>query len=228
MVPNTVSVRKRQLRGNLKYNGVTLLTYRIDYPEFLSLRFPRCLLRINRFYRDRAVAFQRYCETELFPLAVAQYQDDVQNNYPVRVFEVIQDYQITCLSDCVISIYFDQYQYTGGAHGNTVRKSQTWNLQSCTMFQLERLVFCPPNYKTFILRQVAAEIRKNPEIYFDNYEELIAETFNKNSFYCTPRGIVVYYQQYDIAPYSSGIREFLIPYSLCVLDPRRLCAAVRD
>ena len=58
--------------------------------------------------------------------------------------------------------------------------------------------------------------------YFENYKELINKTFNPNSFYCTPEGISVYYQQYDIAPYSSGIREFLMPYTYCVKNPETL------
>ncbi|MFU2363539.1 MAG: RsiV family protein, partial [Clostridiales bacterium] len=36
------------------------------------------------------------------------------------------------------------------------------------------------------------------------------ETINFDSYYLTPKGIVIYFQQYDIAPYSSGLPEFLI------------------
>ncbi|MEA4987263.1 MAG: RsiV family protein, partial [Anaerovorax sp.] len=68
------------------------------------------------------------------------------------------------------------------------------------------------------------QIKKEPEIYFDDYETLVVETFNPKNFYCTPEGVVVYYLQYDIAPYSSGIREFLIPYGDCVIDPIKMCS----
>ncbi|HWQ73960.1 MAG TPA: RsiV family protein, partial [Syntrophomonas sp.] len=56
-----------------------------------------------------------------------------------------------------------------------------------------------------------------------NYEELVEQTFDVNNFYCTPQGVVVYFQQYDIAPYASGIREFLLPYNRCIIDPARKC-----
>ncbi|MPM61403.1 hypothetical protein SDC9_108261 [bioreactor metagenome] len=156
-------------------------------------------------------------------MAVEQYKGDIQNNFPIRVFEAMQVYKITYLHACIISVYFDRYQYTGGAHGNTVRTSQTWQLQRCGLIPLKQLVRCPPDYKTYILKEVEAQIRKELEIYFENYKELIKQTFNENSFYATSKGIVVYYQQYDIAPYSSGIREFLIPYSDCVINPKKLC-----
>ena len=36
---------------------------------------------------------------------------------------------------------------------------------------------------------------------------------NENqAYYLNRDGIIVYFQQYEIAPYSSGIREFKIPY----------------
>lgn len=220
---NFISVKKIVLENSLKYNGVTLLTYKIEYPRFSSSSYPMCLLKVNRFYKDKALEFQRYCQTELFNMAVEQYKEDVANNYPVRVFETMQVYDVTYARSCIISVYFDRYEYTGGAHGNTIRTSQTWNLQKCGLIQLEQLVNCPPDYKSYILKQIEAQIKKNPDIYFENYNELIAQTFNGNSFYATPKGIVVYYQQYDIAPYSSGIREFLIPYSDCVINPKKMC-----
>lgn len=218
-----VSVKKNGFEDELKYNGVTLLTYRIEYPEFCSSCFIRCLAIVNRFYKDRALEFKRYCETELFGMAVAQYIGDMENNFPVRVFDAQQIFEVTCLCSCIISLYVDRYEYTGGAHGNTIRSSQTWKLQKCAIVWLRQLVCCPPDYITYILSEVQAQIEENPDIYFDNYEELIVETFNENSYYCTLEGIVVYYQQYDIAPYSSGIREFLIPYGWCVLDPVKMC-----
>jgi len=220
---NMVSVRKNVICDKLKYNGETLVTYKIEYPEFASSCYKMCLRKVNMFYLEKALEFQKYCETELFDMAVIQYNYDVANGYPIRAFQAQLVYDMTYLCSCIISVYFDRYEYTGGAHGNTVRTSQTWNLQSCGIIELPQLVRCLPSYKSYILSAVEAQVEKEPDIYFENYEELIAETFNGDSYYCRQRGVVVYYQQYDIAPYSSGIREFLIPYSYCVINPIMLC-----
>jgi hypothetical protein len=72
-------------------------------------------------------------------------------------------------------------------------------------------------------KKIVAQIMESPDIYFDNYEELVEQTFNENSFYFTPEGVVIYFQLYHIAPYSSGIREFLLPYNKCIIDPARIC-----
>lgn len=214
-----ISAKKIVLKNCLQYDGKTLLSYTIEYPQFCSCSFQTCLNKINECYRNEALEYQKYCETDLFNMAVDQYKDDQANDFPIRVFEVMQVFRITYLNACIVSLYFDRYEYTGGAHGNTVRTSQTWNLKTCSVIRLQQMVRCQPDYKTYILKRVGAQIRRNPDIYFENYNELIAQTFDENNFYITPRGIVIYYQLYDIAPYSSGIREFLIPWGCGV----RLC-----
>lgn len=86
-----------------------------------------------------------------------------------------------------------------------------------------QLVRCPPDDKTYLLSEINTQIQTEPDFYFENAGELAEKTFRADRFYCTPEGIVIYYQQYDIAPYASGIPEFLIPYSACVLNPEQSC-----
>lgn len=217
---------KNVLKRELEYEGKILLTYRIAYPVFQGTMYQMALAVVNKYYEQKALAYQAYLENELFAQAVEQYKASLENNYPMPVYEAIVEYKQTYANACILSLYFDKYEYTGGAHGNTVRCSQTWNLQRCGRINLEELFGCDLHYKEYIFQQVKSQIKKNPDIYFENYETLLVDTFNPESFYCTPHGIVVYYQQYDIAPYASGIREFLIPYSDCVRDPAVTCFSV--
>ncbi len=223
MDANKISINKKVLTEELSYNGTVLMTYTIEYPEFRASVFQLCLSMINAYYHTKALEMQRTCRTELFDLAVEQYRDDIQNHYPVRVFEAMLVYKVTYSSACIISLYFDRYQFTGGAHGTTTRYAQTWNLQKCAKVRLNELIVCQTGLKETVLNAVIQQIERSPELYFDKYMELVRETFNENSFYCTKKGITIFFQQYDIAPYSSGIREFLLPYSECVTDPQKLC-----
>jgi len=223
MADSLVAVNTVALEENLDYNGEILLHYKIEYPEFKSPRYQMTLAYINRYYAVTAREYQRYIKTELFNMAVEQYKDAIEHGFPVRVFEALQVFEMTYNSACILSLYVDRYTYTGGAHGNTIRSSQTWNMQKGYMIRLGQLFRCRIVPKAYILARVTEQIQENPEIYFEDYPKLIDENFDENSFYCTPDGLVVYYQQYDIAPYSSGIPEFMIPYTGCVIDPARLC-----
>jgi len=207
----------------MKYDDVTVLNYRIEYPEFVSDNYKKSIRAVNQFYKGEALALQNNFRTKLYRMAVEQYLDDIKNGFPVHVFEALQTFEVTYNKACIISLYFDNYRYTGGAHGLTVRTSQTWNLKTGKMLKLRELYKCSDNYKSYIKKKIIEQIRENPDIYFVNYEELVEQTFDVNNFYCTPQGVVVYFQQYDIAPYASGIREFLLPYNRCIIDPARKC-----
>jgi len=224
---NIVSIKKIVINNEMKYDDHIVLNYKIEYPDFKSSYYQMSLLVINKFYKEKALEYQEHCKDELFNAAVEQYKYDVENGFPIRSYEALQVFESTYNCGCIISLYFDQYEYTGGAHGNTLRYSQTFNLQKCSRITLKQLFDCSLDYKTYILKQVKTQIEQDTSIYFDNYAKLIVDAFNEKSFYCTSEGLVVYYQQYDISPYSSGIREFLIPYSDCVINPIKKCFPIK-
>lgn len=46
------------------------------------------------------------------------YLQAVENGYPVMVYEVIAEFTVTYNQNCALSLYTDQYIFTGGAHGS--------------------------------------------------------------------------------------------------------------
>lgn len=218
-----VEMTNRVLEDALYYNGDIVLTYQINYPEFSAPVYQLSLLAVNGYYRARALTFQEYVKGELYREAVEQYQFAVKHGYPTMSYEALVKYSPTYMSACIISLYEDKYTFTGGAHGNTVRSAQTWNLQKCQRIRLEQLIGCTADYRAYVQEQVRQQIEADPQWYFEDYEKLLVQTFDPDSFYCTDQGVTVFYQQYDIAPYAGGIREFLLPYSACVAHPHDTC-----
>lgn len=210
-----------RMQDVMKYNGETVLRYRIEYPVF---HWPRqAPKRINRYYQQLA-QFQRHSiQSELYCQAVRQYRYAIKNDLPMPVYEVQIDFVVTDQTECSASLYMERYEFTGGAHGNTLRTSQTWNVPQAFRLSLGQILRCG-DPKHYLLEHIQSQIAKNPDNYFDNGSMLAVKTFNPNQFYCTPQGLVIYYQPYDIAPHSSGVPEFLIPYSESVCDPQQLCA----
>lgn len=211
-----IELENNVIERQMYYKNTMILHYKINYPQ-LRLRWPaEAAGRINRFYRTKALTFKRYCETELYYMAVKEYKYSVANGFPIRPYEADLAYTVTFDRDCYLSLYFDQYQFTGGAHGSTVRTSQTWNFPAGRRIALRQMFSPPVRYREFILKtvqsQIAQEIQNGNNIYFENYEQLTRETFRSENFYLTDQGLAVYFQQYDIAPYSSGIPVFIIPY----------------
>lgn len=220
-----VEIKNNVLKEQLYHKGTMVLSYSIQYPSFFYPKYQMSLNRINQFYNAKAVAYRRYVKGVLYKTAVEQYEYSVANGFPVRAFEAVADYNVTYNRDCAISLYSDRYEYTGGAHGITKRSSDTWNIQTGRRIHLSRLFAPSVNFVDYIItsvkEQIARQIQSGNDIYFSDYEQYVVSKFNLNQFYLTKEGIVVYYQQYDIAPYSSGIPEFTIPYNgESVLKPR--------
>lgn len=214
-----VTVNQTTIGKLLNHKETLLLKYQIKYPQFTSDSEyqQRPLNYINYAIRNIVIALIRKYNEEFYEDALTQYYEAMVNNYPFNNFEAQVDYQITYNDNCIISLYFDRYEYTGGAHGMTIRTSFTWDTRTGRLIELPPYFSDLTGYKewivAFVCDQVEKERSEGENIYFDDYCSLAEKNFNPRSYYLSPEGIVIYYQQYDIAPYASGIREFTIPYS---------------
>lgn len=199
-------INKNILEKEMFYDGNLVLKYYIEYPSINSN------MVFNNYNKKLAIGLQLQSEGELYEQAVQTYKYNKENGYPIMVYEVYRTYEVTLNTNNVLSLYIDEYVFTGGAHGSTVRTSQTWNLYQNCMMPLESFFPNNPYFMVDVLKEINRQILDNKEIYFEDACNLVLETFNPDSFYLVPEGIVIYFQQYDIAPYSSGIRTFLIKY----------------
>jgi len=210
-----------------KFMSADLLKLHISYLQ-INLNYNTLAKNnINKFYKREACQFMHYASTEIRKNAIESYLYAQKNNFPFFPYEAITKYAVTLNAACKLSTYSDQYQYTGGAHGNTLRSSSNWNLNTGARIKIDDLFYNGENFVPLILDQIILlakeQINQDTYIYFDNYKELIVKNFNPNNFYLTPIGITIFYQQYEVGPYSSGIIEFHIPYnSLGLSYPRCL------
>lgn len=211
----------KEIRREFRYDGVAVMTAKVRYPE-ITLNNRPAAARINGRIGAQVERYLRYVSGVLYREAVRSYRYSKENNFPIRPFDTVLQYQITYNDNCHLSAYRDQYEYTGGAHGNTVRMSDTWSLFTGRTLPLRAFAEAP-DYRRFLLEEIMRIADENysrdEHIYFDNYRELIVRYFNRKSYYLKPDGLVIFYGQYEIAPYSTGIVEFLIPYGSGVREP---------
>ncbi len=171
----------------LYYEDVVILTYKIRFPQLKKTCYRYGAQKFNQFYYERAVELKEYCENELFKEAKELYELNQQNGYPIMVYEIILDYEVTYQANSVIALYMDEYMFLGGAHGNTKRESQNWNLRNGKQIAMQDLFLNQPYYIIDILKeineQIAAKIETGEGQYFDNYCQLVQENFRLENFY---------------------------------------------
>lgn len=213
----------RETREEFTYHGTVMLKLSIRYPEVRLPGNPLAEARINGRIRSEINRFTRYASGPLYRQAIRDYKDAQQNGYPFRTYEAVLNYEVTYNENCHLSAFRDQYEYAGGAHGGTIRASDTWDLRTGARMPLAR--FFPPriHYRRILLDQILKQadrnMQQNPGIYFEDYRALIHKYFNEESYYLTPQGLAIYYQQYEIAPYATGIVVFVLPYRAPLLRP---------
>lgn len=201
--------------SQLSYNNLVMLTLHISFPR-VSLQDPSVQGFINEYYQSESVKFNARASGVLFDQAIEEYIQATANGFPYRTFDAFMNYSVKLNSNCTLSSFFDKYEYTGGAHGSTLRTSVTFDLQTGRKIRMQDLFRPGQNWRRLVLEQILliADSRMSSEpVYFENYRELIVKNFNENNFYLTPAVVVVYYQQYEIGPYAIGLPEFEIPYS---------------
>jgi hypothetical protein len=203
------------------------MRYTIKYPKFISVEYQTLANKLNALYRTKALMYERSNIMNLYQMAMVEYEYSAANNFPIHQFEAYTDFYVTYNQNCAVSLYFDQYEYAGGAHGLTVRYSDTWNLQKSKRIDLSELFPQKNNYREYIIdtinQQIRNEISGGNNPYFDNYSQLINETFKVNNFYLADNGVAIYFQQYDIAPYATGLPVFIIPYGPQAAIPPKCC-----
>ena len=180
-------IRKNILEKELKYDNTVILKYHIEYP---SIKIDNNRIgeeRFNLYNKNLALTLQKRSEEELYKDSIEQYKYNKENNYPIMIYEIYRNYEITFNSRNLVSLYADEYIFTGGAHGDTIRTSQTWDFNYNTLLQLYEFYPRNPYFLLGIFKNISNQILKNPDIYFEDNCNLVLNTFN---------------------PYSSGIPTF--------------------
>lgn len=206
-----LDVCRKLFEDTIYYDDIPVLTYKIYYPYIISNS--TAVKNINYFYYLQAKNSEEYCRTVLYQMAGENAQNSKE--VPFNNYEFIVDFTVTYNQCCIISLYMDTYTYTAGAHGNTIRTSNTWELRTGNLMQLSDVYPLTPNsilnLQDHIQKQISERLQENPGIYFDNYRFLLRNYFNASSFYLQPSHGTIYYQQYELAPYSTGLPEFYFP-----------------
>ena len=183
------TISKLTLSDTMYFQNTPALNYKIDYPQFTSTCSRRAAAAVNSFYRLRAKSLETYCRFTLYPQAVTDLKQLQEYRDPLLGFEFLVTFQVTYNSGCVVSLYMDQYEFEGGAHGSTQRTSQTWDFSTGKRMQLSDFYPHNPSYSEEIQNQIQSGIgrrlEQEPSTYFEDYPELLRTTFNAESFYLT-------------------------------------------
>ena len=209
------TVIRRQLRARPQYRGVVMAEVDISYPQVITKGSPAGAA-ISGFYSAAASSYYSYATGDFCSAAVKDYISGRKSNIPFRPYTANKTFEVPYNQNGFLSIYSDIYEFTGGAHGNTERQADTWSLTDGRRMELDDF-FTGYAYRNIILNsiaaQIGAQISAGSGVYFDGYLKNVFRYYDEKHYHLTPNGFAMFFPLYTIAPYSSGIVTFVIPYS---------------
>jgi hypothetical protein len=118
-------------------------------------------------------------------------------------------------SNSVLNIEIKHYTYTGGAHGYQGLRSILFDPKTAVFLNNDKLFKDKNAFKAFAEKEFRRKF-KIPEGNTINATKFLFEEdvfqLPQNIFY-TDKGLLLYYNPYEIASYADGPQELLLPYN---------------
>jgi hypothetical protein len=209
-------ITKKQMLAKPIFKNVVMIDINIAYPQVVIVNNVQSSTNISKYYKETSQNLLNYASSEMYKEAEAEYLDSVKNNFTFRQYTVMMAYEVPFNQNEFLSVFYDVYEYTGGAHGNTTRYADSWYLPNGRQLTLANF-FNSNVYKSVIFSNIISQINTqimqgNEKMYFDDYQKNIFKYFDEKNYYLTPEGFAIFFPLYTIAPYVSGIVTFVIPY----------------
>ena len=115
----------------------------------------------------------------------------------------------------MITIALNSYLFTGGAHGYTTRSFLNFNKRKGKEFENWELFKDQDHFENF----AETKFRIQEDIPQDNPINSTGFMFEQDEFYLpdnigfTEKGLVLLYNQYEVASYADGAIELVLPYA---------------
>ncbi|GAB6100645.1 DUF3298 and DUF4163 domain-containing protein [Halanaerocella petrolearia] len=184
------------------YLPVKIKTSRLIRPR-LEVLYPKVVGMKDLF-------IQRKINKDIYNLARAMIRDQGYYENPLTTIDAT--YQIKNNQNRVLSLSLINYAYAGGAHGLTIVKSLTFDLNTGKSYQLKELFKADSNYQERLSQIIAQDIIDRDIPILGEFEGIRKD----QDYYIADNMLVIYFQLYEITPYYYGLPCF--PISIYELE----------
>lgn len=184
----------------IERNEYKTALFDVQYPQVCGMSDTNAQERINAVLKQ---------SVDNFIAQVTQAAEDGKE-YPLAAkFSAKMEYQVHRQDADLLSLTLLSYQYTGGAHGSAHLDGFTFRLSTGQLLKYTDLFSLDAASRQSLNEKIASQIRQRQIPIFEPFAGL----GDNPVFYMKDgRQVVLVFQQYEIAPYSSGILEFAIDY----------------
>ena len=169
------------------------------------LRLPRLSFAYPQVYSLTNLKAQRQINQAIYQLTQRLITDS--GYYQIPGVEVTGTYELKTNERSILSLALIIYWFSGGAHGMTVVKSLTFNVDTGKSYSLAEL-FKPGSvdYQRVLSGMVSEQIKQRQIPLLAAFPGVKPD----QDYYIADKSLVLYYQLYELAAYVYGILAFPI------------------
>lgn len=195
-----------------------LLTYEYNSVEVTIPGNKEAQDKINDFFVQEEISYQdtirEYVQFAEEDLEMRKEDPELMESW--AGYSVGKEYSIARADDKIISVIMNCYEFTGGAHPNSVRAAYTFDAQTGEKLSLEAVVKDldeAQNMTTEFLTEKLAEQEQEEGMLFDDYRNYIQDILTDNTWYLDQEGFHIIINEYIVSPHAAGIQEMTMPYN---------------
>ncbi len=227
----TSSIREQQIKNT---DNETLLTMKANMIYVTVPGNQEAEDAINRFFADRYASWQdtvntyrEMAEQDFETWCAMKSEDNGEEGSSQEggqeeaigpgswnSYELDRTYRVMRADEEIISIVEDDYEYTGGAHGNAVRVAYNFDAQTGKRMTLEEVASDLDEIRQKSVAYLGEKLpeSKVAEELFGDYANHLEDILTDSTWYLDRNGLHVICNEYIITPHSAGILDFLLPY----------------
>lgn len=214
----TLTMSGETIESLLYRENKPVLEIKISYPQILGPLSKKSEFRFNDYYRNHARQLNRKARTEFYRIASEEFRIAKEEEFDFNLHSFLRTFSSPRVDHRYTSIVLDEYQFSGCAHGMTVRKGNTWDLTAGKQVPLSYFFRKESSYKKILMENICREMelqqKKQEILFFENPLKKAKQYFHEEHYYLTHDAIVIFYPLYTIAPYHAGILSYQVPFSM--------------
>lgn len=175
----------------------------VQYPKVSGLESQAVQDAMNAYFSNRI--------KDLLAQGYQSEKDSIEGGWATRnPTEVVANYTVEFNEKGFLDLLFEDYLYTGGAHGMTTRSGYLIDVKTGKTYETLKDLF---KDGTDYISLLSAEVKKQ----FDALGLPLLQPFEQirpdQGFYIKDGDLVIYTDLYEYTPYAAGFPEFRIPLS---------------
>lgn len=205
----SVEIVQESLHQSYEVDGKVLAELNAVFPQLSGMEDTEAMERINAAIRDYILTGGEY--DNICEYALTDYRNSSEK-LAESEYGLEANARAELLADgTVLAVRFDFLLETGGPHPWDVIAAQHYFLYSGSPVTLEALLFTPEETLALVAQEAARWIAESG---YEAFEDANLSEWKPEQGLLTREGLLVFYNEGEIGPVSSGALEFTIPYAL--------------